>query len=347
MTRLFRSALVLLIAVALMLSISVGIAENGDKPVIGISWSYSEQEEEYIEYYDCVIIAAGGVPVHIPQIVSTAVTYDETNEIIPDQLEESGMLKTEYAEAIKACDFSATNLEAAMNGVDGVFFVGGEDISPSLFAQPQTPANNGEGIYATRDVSDYLLMAYCIENDIPLFAACRGEQMLGIVSGCQFAQDIPNYFAMLGADYPDTHRMPPDAENRDYARHDVDILPVDSKIAAIVGGDSLADVSSWHHQAVIGIEGTDLTVTAVTNVNGVDIIEGIERMDKTFCVGTQFHPENDVYLVLNAGIDNLLAPTEDSNICSIPSENGDPFTISDFKVSLGFFQSLVAAAAAG
>lgn len=294
------------------------------KPVIGISWSYTEQDEEYTEYYDCVIEAAGGIPVHLDQVMSDVVTYDDENMIVAEELEDSGMLKTEYAEAIKECDYSLTNLDEVMAGIDGVFFVGGEDISPSLYAQPQTEANNGEGINATRDVSDYLLMAYCLDNDIPLFAACRGEQMLGIVSGCQFIQDIPNYFATQGAAYPDTHRMPVGVENRDYARHSIDIVNPDSITAEIIGADTLDNVSSWHHQCVVSVKGTNLAVTAASTVNGVTLVEAIERPDKTFCVGFQFHPENDCYIALSAG-DPEAAPC-------------------DYEVCLNVFQSLVEAA---
>ena len=326
MTKKTRWIVTVLLTLVMLAQGSLCFAEPVDaKPVIGISWSYTEQEEEYVEYYDCVIEAAGGIPVHLPQITSSAVIYDDASFIIDDQLEATGMLKTEFAEAIKACDFSLTNLDAAMDGVDGVFFVGGEDISPSLFAQPQTETNNGEAINATRDVSDYLLMAYCIENDIPLFAACRGEQMLGIVSGCQFAQDIPNYFALMGADYPDTHRMPPDAEDRDYARHSIDVV-AGTAAYDIIGADTLDNVSSWHHQTIVDIKNTNLTVNATSTVNGVTTIEGVERADKTFCVGMQFHPENDCWIALTEG-DPAAAPC-------------------DYDVCLGFFQALVNAAAA-
>ena len=319
-----RVLMALLVAAMLLQGMTIAPVAEESKPVIGITWSYTGQEEEYVEYYDCVIEAAGGVPVHLPQITSSVVTYDDNGKIVADELADSGMLLAEYADGIKACDYSLTNLADAMDGIDGVFFVGGEDISPTLYAQPQTETNNGEEINATRDVSDYLLMAYCIDNDIPLFAACRGEQMLGIVSGCQFAQDIPNYFALMGADYDDTHRMPPDAENRTYARHSVDV--VDGTIAAdIIGADRLDDVSSWHHQAVVDVKGTNLVVSATTTVNGVTTIEGLERKDKTFIVGMQFHPENDVYMALTAG---------DTTACPC-----------DYDVCLKFFTALVDAAA--
>ena len=193
------------------------------------------------------------------------------------------------------------NVAEVMENVDGVFFTGGEDISPSLFAKPQAEANHGEEINATRDISDYTLMSYCIANDVPTFAACRGMQMMSIVSGADFIQDIPDYYASLGAEYNDLHRMPADAPNRDYARHDVDIIDKDSWVYKIVGDTVLENVSSWHHQAVKSVEGTDLTVVAKTTDNGVDIIEGVENKNNTFCVGMQFHPENDCSLVLYQG----------------------------------------------
>lgn len=44
-------------------------------------------------------------------------------------------------------------------------------------------------------------MAYCLEKDVPTFAVCRGEQVMSIVSGCTFIQDIPNYYKEQGATY--------------------------------------------------------------------------------------------------------------------------------------------------
>lgn len=287
------------------------------KPFIGITWKSNTQD---YAAFATVIRAAGGVAVELPQITSMDVGYDENNVVKAEYLEQSGMLKQTYADQVKEKEFSDSNVVQAMDGVDGVFFTGGEDISPSLFAKPQTEANHGEAINATRDISDYTLMAYCIAKDIPTFAACRGMQMMSIVSGADFIQDLPDYFAAQGADDGDVHRMPADAPNRDYARHDVDIIDKDSMLYDIVGADSLANVSSWHHQAVKSVEGTALTVTAKTTVDGVDTIEGVENKSNTFCVGVQFHPENDCSLVLYQGKE----------------------TPCDFDTCLTFFQYLVA-----
>ena len=292
------------------------VAYAADKPVIGITWKSNTQNYEAFKE---VIRAAGGIPVELDQVTSTAVKYDANGKILDSYLEESGMLKQTYADKIKAKNFSKSNVEAVMEGIDGVFFTGGEDVSPSLFAQPQAEANEGEEINATRDISDYTLMAYCIENDVPTLGACRGEQVLSIVAGAGFIQDIPNYFEDLGVAYDDTHRMPVGTPNRTYARHSVTIDDDSEWLYDIVGDTKLDNVSSWHHQTVGSVEGTDLTVVATATVNGVETVEAVEIQGNTFCLGVQFHPENDAKLVL---VDGKEAPC-------------------DFDTCLKFFETLV------
>ena len=301
--------------------------ENGSslvgKPYIGITWKANDQD---YAGFKAVIEAAGGNPVELYQVTSTAVGYGADGMIQSTYVADTGNLLQEYADQIKARNYSATNVAEVMEGIDGVFFTGGEDISPSLFAVPQEEANGGEEINATRDISDYTLMAYCIDNDVPTFAACRGMQMMSIVSGADFIQEIPDYYAEQGAEYNDLHRMPADAENRDSARHDVELIGTESLLYSIVGSSTLANVSSWHHQAVRSVEGTDLTVVAQTVDNGVTIIEGVENQNNTFCLGVQFHPENDCKLAIY--------------------DNNPEAALCDVDICLNFFESLVAAAAA-
>ena len=268
------------------------------KPVIGITWKSNTQN--YANFKK-VIEAAGGIPVELKQVTSKDIVYEKDGKVAAQCLAKSGALKQSYANSIKSKTFSHTNAAAVLKGVDAVFFTGGEDVSPTLFALPQKEANKGEGINATRDVSDYTLMAYCIGKNVPTLAVCRGEQVMGIVSGCAFIQDIPTYYASKGVAYHDTHRMPVGAKNRTYARHDVELTTKNSHLYRIVGDTKLANVSSWHHQSVQSVNGTDLIQTAKTVVGGVEILEGLENPKKTFCVGVQFHPENDCNLAIAQG----------------------------------------------
>ena len=292
------------------------------KPYIGISWKAHDQD---YAGFKAVIEAAGGNPVELAQVTSTAVGYGEDGMVRTGYLEDTGNLIQQYADQIKARNYAATNVADVMAGIDGVFFTGGEDVSPSLFKVPQEEANGGEEINATRDISDYTLMAYCLDNDVPTLAACRGMQMMSIISGADFIQEIPDYYAEQGAEYSDLHRMPAGTPNRDYARHSVDIIDKESWLYDIVNADTLDNVSSWHHQAVRSVEGTDLTVVAQTVDNGVTIIEAVENQNNTFCLGVQFHPENDCKLAVY--------------------DNNPAAALCDVDVCMTFFENLVAYAA--
>ena len=81
----------------------------------------------------------------------------------------------------------------------------------------------------------------------------------------------------------------PDAY-RDYAPHAVSVEQ-DSHLYDIVGTQTLTGCPSWHHQAVKNVDDTRLVVTGATDTNGIQMIEAVERTDKTFAVGLQFHPE--------------------------------------------------------
>ena len=271
------------------------------KPVIGITWKSNTQD---YTAFKKIIEAAGGTPVELDQVTSKAILYKADKTVDDSCIYPSGMLKEEYADAIKDNKFDETNVKEVMKGIDGVFFTGGEDISPSLFKVPQKEENMGEGINATRDISDYTLMSYCVTNDIPVFAVCRGEQMMGIVHGVTFIQDLPVYYQSKGVYYDGLHRAPVNAWGRDYVRHDVKVFPIKSHLYEITGTEDLKNVSSWHHQAIGSLEGTELIQTAETvDKGGVSIVEGIENPNKTFCVAVQFHPENDLKHVLVQGED--------------------------------------------
>lgn len=109
-------------------------AAIADKPVIGISWSYNGQN---YDSHKTIFKTVGAIPVELDQVTSTAVKYDAEGKIESAYLEESGMLKQEYADKVKEKDLTASNVGAVMQAIDGVFFTGGEDVSPSLFKVPE------------------------------------------------------------------------------------------------------------------------------------------------------------------------------------------------------------------
>ena len=261
--------------------------------VIGIAWREGLSGSSYVGTYNA-IEAIGAKPVLLGQVRSTDLSYTD-GKIDATHLDENEILLLDDANNIKFYTHSHSNAADVMQNIDAVVFTGGEDISPTLFATPE-PWHGIEAekdFNTTRDVSDYLLLAYCIDNDIPTLCICRGAQMLGVVAGAPLIQDIPTYYAGLGIDYNYIHRYNksnPDAA-KEYISHPSVVTRKSSLLYDIIKADTLHGCPSWHHQAIGDLSNTSAVVTATTTSQGVEIVEALEIPDKEFIVGVQFHPE--------------------------------------------------------
>lgn len=258
------------------------------KKNIYIAWSNKQDSYSFISTLKTVE-AIGCKPVVLDMAKSLALPYQEDNKL-KDAVDEHGILLSTYAKKVKSNTWKQSNIEEIVKNVDCVIFPGGSDICPTLYKEEQPwHGIEGDTDYAPeRDVSDYILMSYCLEKNIPMFAICRGMQMLSVVSGASLTQDIPTYFSSLGKDDENTHR---DSEKKVFASHDVDVVDRSSLLYSITKQTKLTKVPSWHHQGVLSVEDTLLNVTAETITNDVKMIEAVERKDLTFCLGVQFHPE--------------------------------------------------------
>ncbi|MDY6391628.1 MAG: gamma-glutamyl-gamma-aminobutyrate hydrolase family protein [Bacilli bacterium] len=270
------------------------------KKIIYVAWSNKQDSYSFISTIK-TIEAIGCKPVVLDMVRSTDLMYQEDNKL-KDAVDEHGILLSSLARETKTNRWKHSNVAEVAKDIDCIIFPGGSDICPTLWK------NEGawHGIEADteysaeRDVSDYLLMSYCLEKNIKTLAICRGMQMLSVVSGADMINDIPTYFDSLGKDDGDTHR---DAEKKVFAAHDVEITDTSSLLYKTMGTTTLSRVPSWHHQGVLSVENTDLVVTAETVTDGVQVIEGVERKDLTFCIGVQFHPEVAVRKIVDQEAD--------------------------------------------
>lgn len=166
----------------------------------------------------------------------------------------------------------------SLEGLKGLVLSGGSDINPALY---------GEGMHGSEDVNDERdkleleRLKDALDADMPVLAICRGVQLLNVAHGGSLIQDLP---ASAGHE----KRDPAWKSGHHPAAHVVEVLE-GSKLAAIVGGGE-HEVNSRHHQAACRV-GDGLRVSA-RSADGV--IEGLERSDKTFVVGVQWHPEDRV-----------------------------------------------------
>lgn len=160
---------------------------------------------------------------------------------------------------------------------DGVLLTGGGDVNPAMYGEHTHPS-----VMPAEPGRDEFELALCRETtaaDLPLFAICRGVQVLNVARGGSLVQDIPSQIA-----HPVPHKIsdPPDA-----FAHDVAVTP-GSRLQQLLGVKDSCDVNSRHHQSIKAV-GHGLVVTATAD-DGV--IEAVEDPALSFCVGVQWHPEN-------------------------------------------------------
>ena len=172
----------------------------------------------------------------------------------------------------------------ALAGVDGLLLTGGGDVEPARYGE--SPHERLEDVDAARDEFEMALIADARRQDLPIFAICRGVQVLNVAAGGTLVQDIPSQ--VPGA-VNHSLVVPPHPPYE--LAHEV-WVEKDSLLAKLMGerlvGSDTCDVNSRHHQAVKAV-GAGYRVSA-TAPDGV--IEAIEDPSARFCLGVQWHPEN-------------------------------------------------------
>ena len=119
---------------AIVMCLLVAFAMSGGESVrVGIAWQPNAGS------YDRAILSierAGGEAVILPQLRPAGFDYDNM-ALCPKYVDEMGVLRQEYADVVKRMTYHGTNVDELLSGVQAVVFLGGGDISPTLFAVPQ------------------------------------------------------------------------------------------------------------------------------------------------------------------------------------------------------------------
>jgi len=165
--------------------------------------------------------------------------------------------------------------------VQGVLLTGGGDVLPAIYgaiAHPTfDPAEPG------RDEYEIELVCLALAADLPVFAICRGIQVLNVARGGTLIQDIVDE---VGTTVNHRVVMPQHS-----IAHDV-WIESGSLLERLMGerfeAGETCPVNSRHHQAPKAL-GEGL-ISSATAPDGV--IEAIEDPTRRFCLGVQWHPEN-------------------------------------------------------
>lgn len=162
--------------------------------------------------------------------------------------------------------------------VDGLILSGGDDLAPGLFGEAPHPALGA--VDPDRDSMELDITREALDADVPIFAICRGIQVLNVAMGGTLFQDLPTQ-------HPSdiSHRQSEAMLARQEFSHSITISH-DSRLRSIVRCNEMK-TNSFHHQAVRA-PAAGLAVTAVAE-DGV--IEAAEAPDHRYVLAVQFHPE--------------------------------------------------------
>ena len=175
-------------------------------------------------------------------------------------------------------------LAAAVARCDGVLLSGGDDIQPQLYAPKLSPklARTVSETDPERDLFELMLVAEIFRQGKPVFAICRGHQLMNVAFGGTLIVDIAS-------------QVPGSLEHsrldlKNEVVHDAELT--DGSLLATIVGDKKLGVNSSHHQA-IGKLAEPFVVTARSRDGVIEAMElkpGAAR-SLPFFLAVQFHPE--------------------------------------------------------
>jgi putative glutamine amidotransferase len=150
--------------------------------------------------------------------------------------------------------------------MDGLLLTGGSDISPEFLRQENVdPSLIQNDVDPLRDRWEFDAISKALPRGLPIFAICRGIQVLNVALGGTLKLDISG------------HNLP------DQKERDIQPLRYDRKAA-----HRYEKVNSAHHQAVNRpAEGFEIEAWSAAD----DIIEQMRLRNYPFAVAVQYHPE--------------------------------------------------------
>ncbi|WP_146359796.1 gamma-glutamyl-gamma-aminobutyrate hydrolase family protein [Arthrobacter yangruifuii] len=163
--------------------------------------------------------------------------------------------------------------ESVLDLVDGLIVVGGPDVDPSLYGAAPHPKTVSQPV---RDSHDTVLTIAAIERGLPLFAICRGAQILNVAMSGSLIQHIPDV-------NPEANYQPSSGVFGEAA-----FRTAPSSLIQDLLGDS-ATAPCYHHQAIDAVP----EILRVTARSGDGTIQSLETTDGGWVLGVQFHPEQN------------------------------------------------------
>ncbi|MEO5719763.1 MAG: gamma-glutamyl-gamma-aminobutyrate hydrolase family protein [Chthoniobacterales bacterium] len=149
--------------------------------------------------------------------------------------------------------------------MDALLLTGGNDIAPEFLRQPVPDPSILEEADRPRDQWEFDAVQNALARGLPIFAICKGMQLLNVALGGTLRLDIPG------------HNLP------EQKNDDVQALRNDAGAA-----HRYEKVNSSHHQAIDRLaDGCVVESWAAAD----DVIEQFRLTDRPFGLAVQYHPE--------------------------------------------------------
>lgn len=158
--------------------------------------------------------------------------------------------------------------------VDGLVVIGGVDVDPRFYGADRHELTSSQ---PSRDEHDLALTRAALERGVPLFAICRGAQILNVALGGTLIQHLPDVNANAARYQPGPGR---------YGEVEFATEP-GSRCRELLGETAWSPC--YHHQALETVP-EELVVTARA-ADG--IIQAVETTTGGWTLGVQFHPEEN------------------------------------------------------
>lgn len=157
--------------------------------------------------------------------------------------------------------------------LDGLIISGGADVGPEQYgAEPHALTRS----QPARDVHDIALTHAALEHEVPLFAICRGAQILNVALGGSLVQHVPDV-------NPEANYQPAPG-----VYGSVEFTTAAGSISERLLG-SRASAPCYHHQAIDAVaKGLRVTAEALDGT-----VEAVETTSGGWVLGVQFHPEQN------------------------------------------------------
>jgi putative glutamine amidotransferase len=211
-----------------------------------------------------------------------------TTSIFESPSGERIQLNAAYVEAVQLAGgvpvllpphLEARALDDLVQNLDGVVLSGGGDVEPGLYGEK--PHAAVAGVCAKRDRFEFEIVRRAVDRRMPVFAICRGMQVMNVALGGTLYQHIPQAFGDVVQ-----HNQVSAGYRRDEVTHPVEVRP--GTLLANVVGSGAVGVNSMHHQSVRAL-GMHLVPTARAADGVVEAVEAPALGD--FVLGVQWHPE--------------------------------------------------------